>query len=250
MRPESPLYKSEYRSKYTHLDYKEANRVLDKVRFTMPDGKEGGLNKRNGRGVRLLPDGRPMIIVLETAGESTEETDVLRLVADSWKKIGVELVTRPQTREILRGRIYSGETMMTIWSGLENSLPDARSNPAELACLSQSVLWCPKFGQYRETGGKSGEPIPANLAVVQELSDLAERWSQTADCREQERIWHRMLQIHTDFQYTIGVVTGVKQPVVVSSRLKNVPTEAVYSWEPYAFFGAYRPDSFWLEEKK
>ncbi|HKU96854.1 MAG TPA: ABC transporter substrate-binding protein [Vineibacter sp.] len=250
VRPESPLYKSEYRSKYTHLDYKEANRVLDKVRFTMPDGKEGGLNKRNGRGVRLLPDGRPMIIVLETAGESTEETDVLRLVADSWKKIGVELVTRPQTREILRGRIYSGETMMTIWSGLENSLPDARSNPAELACLSQSVLWCPKFGQYRETGGKSGEPIPANLAVVQELSDLAERWSQTADCREQERIWHRMLQIHTDFQYTIGVVTGVKQPVVVSSRLKNVPTEAVYSWEPYAFFGAYRPDSFWLEEKK
>jgi len=250
VRPESPLYKGEYRTKYTHLDYKEANRILDKVRFTMPDGKEGGLNKRNGRGVRLLPDGRPMIIVLETAGESTEETDVLRLVADSWKKIGVELVTRPQTREILRGRIYSGETMMTIWSGLENSLPDARSNPAELACLSQSVLWCPKFGQYRETGGKSGEPIPASLAVVQELSDLAERWSQTADCREQERIWHRMLQIHTDFQYTIGVVTGVKQPVVVSSRLKNVPTEAVYSWEPYAFFGAYRPDSFWLEEKK
>lgn len=250
VRPESPLYKSEYRSKYTHLDYKEANRVLDKVRFTMPDGKEGGLNKRNGRGVRLLPDGRPMIIVLETAGESTEETDVLRLVADSWKKIGVEMVTRPQTREILRGRIYSGETMMTIWSGLENSLPDARSNPAELACLSQSVLWCPKFGQYRETGGKSGEPIPESLAVVQELSDLAERWSRTADCREQERIWHRMLQIHTDFQYTIGVVTGVKQPVVVSSRVKNVPYEAVYSWEPYAFFGAYRPDSFWLEEKK
>jgi len=250
VRPESPLYKSEYRSKYTHLDYKEANRVLDKVRFTMPDGKEGGLNKRNGRGVRLLPDGRPMIIVLETAGESTEETDVLRLVADSWKKIGVEMVTRPQTREILRGRIYSGETMMTIWSGLENSLPDARSNPAELACLSQSVLWCPKFGQYRETGGKSGEPIPEGLAVVQELSDLAERWSRTADCREQERIWHRMLQIHTDFQYSIGVVTGVKQPVVVSSRVKNVPYEAVYSWEPYAFFGAYRPDSFWLEEKK
>ncbi|WP_178133853.1 ABC transporter substrate-binding protein [Vineibacter terrae] len=250
VRPESPLFRDEYRSKYTRLDYKEANRVLDKVRFTLPDGSEGDVRKRNGRGVRLLPDGRPMVIVLETAGESTEETDVLRLIADSWKKIGVELVTRPQTREILRGRIYSGEAMMTIWGGLENSVPDARSNPAELACLSQAVLWCPKFGQYRETGGKSGEAIPESLEVVRELSDLAERWSRTADCREQERIWHRMLQIHADFQYTIGIVSGVKQPVVVTSKLKNVPHSGVYSWEPYAFFGAYRPDTFWLSEKK
>jgi peptide/nickel transport system substrate-binding protein len=249
VRPASPLFKEDYRHKYAHYDPKEANRVLDKVRIRMPDGSEGSLQKRNNRGVRLLPDGRPMIVVLETAGESTEETDVLRLIADSWKKIGVELVTRPQTREILRGRIYSGETMMTIWGGLENGVPDARSNPAEMACLSQSVLWCPKFGQYRETNGKSGEPIPESLAVVRELSELAERWGKTADCREQERIWHRMLQIHADFQYTIGIVAGVRQPVVAASRLKNVPPEGVYSWEPYAFFGAYRPDTFWLESR-
>ncbi len=250
VRPGSPLYRDPYRTKYAVYDHKEANRVLDKVQFTLPDGKRGDLRKRNSRGVRLLPDGRPMVVVLETAGESTEETDVLRLIADSWKKIGVELVTRPQTREILRGRIYSGEAMMTIWGGLENGTPDARANPAELACLSQSVLWCPKFGQFRETGGKSGEPIPESLEVVRELSDLAERWGMTADCREQERIWHRMLQIHTDYQYTIGIVASVKQPVVVAAKLKNVPTEAVYSWDPYAFFGAYRPDTFWLDVKK
>jgi peptide/nickel transport system substrate-binding protein len=250
VRPGSPLYREEYRTKYASLDIREANRMLDKVRIKLPDGTEGDLRRRNGRGVRLLPDGRPMIVMLETAGESTEETDVLRLVADSWRKIGVELVTRPQTREILRGRIYSGEAMMTIWSGLENGLPDARSNPAELACVTQSVLWCPKFGQFRETGGVSGEPIPASLKTVRELSDLADRWSRTADCREQERIWHRMLQIHADLQYTIGLIANVKQPVVVSPRLKNVPKQATYSWEPYAFFGAYRPDTFWLEDRK
>jgi peptide/nickel transport system substrate-binding protein len=250
VRPGSPLYREEYRTKYASLDVREANRMLDKVRIKLPDGTEGDLRRRNGRGVRLLPDGRPMIVMLETAGESTEETDVLRLVADSWRKIGVELVTRPQTREILRGRIYSGEAMMTIWSGLENGLPDARSNPAELACVTQSVLWCPKFGQFRETGGVSGEPIPASLKTVRELSDLADRWSRTADCREQERIWHRMLQIHADLQYTIGLIANVKQPVVVSPRLKNVPKQATYSWEPYAFFGAYRPDTFWLEDRK
>ncbi|HJQ55315.1 MAG TPA: ABC transporter substrate-binding protein [Vineibacter sp.] len=250
VRPASPLFREAYRTKFATLDHKEANRVLDKVVFTLPDGRKGDLRKRNNRGVRLLPDGRPMVIVLETAGESTEETDVLRLVADSWRKIGVELVTRPQTREILRRRIYTGETMMTIWSGLENGVPDARSDPSELACLSQSVLWCPKFGQHRETAGKSGEPIPESLAVVRELSELAQRWSRSADCREQERIWHRMLEIHADYQYTIGIIAGVRQPIVVSSKLKNVPREGVYSWEPYAFFGAYRPDTFWLDGKK
>ena len=38
------------------------------------------------------------------------------------------------------------------------------------------------------------------------------------------------------------------QPVVVSSRLRNVPRTGIYNWDPGAFFGIYRPDSFWFAE--
>jgi peptide/nickel transport system substrate-binding protein len=45
-------------------------------------------DERNGSG-SLLPDGRTLQIVVETAGEETEQTDVLELVRDDWRKVGM-----------------------------------------------------------------------------------------------------------------------------------------------------------------
>ena len=45
----------------------------------------------------------------------------------------------------------------------------------------------------------------------------------------------------------IGTVAGVQQPVVVNDRLRNVPAEGVFNWDPGAQFGIYKPDSFWFD---
>ena len=37
------------------------------------------------------------------------------------------------------------------------------------------------------------------------------------------------------------------QPVVVSNRLHNVPEQGIYSWDPGAHFGIYKPDCFWVD---
>jgi len=37
--------------------------------------------------------------------------------------------------------------------------------------------------------------------------------------------------------------------LVVSNRLRNVPEQAIYNWEPGAHFGVYRPDTFWFDGK-
>ena len=94
--PRSPLFKPVYQKAWTDFDVAQANRLLDEI----------GLTKRGSENVRLLPDGRPMEIIVETAGESTEEVDVLELIADSWRKIGVKLFTKPSQLEVLRNRIY------------------------------------------------------------------------------------------------------------------------------------------------
>ena len=65
---------------------------------------------------------------------------------------------------------------------------------------------------------------------------------------ERAKIWHRMLAIHADQQFSIGVINNVMQPVVVSNTLKNVPEKAIYNWDPGAHFGIYSPDSFWFDE--
>jgi peptide/nickel transport system substrate-binding protein len=146
--PGCPLYREEYRSAWSQFDLDQANALLDEI----------GLSERDDRGVRLLADGRSMEIIVESAGESTEETDVLELIRDSWSEIGIKLHTRPSQREMFRNRIFSGETQMAIWTGLENALPNADMSPIELAPAKQEYLQWPKWGQYVQTKGKAGEP--------------------------------------------------------------------------------------------
>ncbi|MSP68393.1 MAG: ABC transporter substrate-binding protein [Alphaproteobacteria bacterium] len=233
--PQSPLYREEYQKAHARLDLREANRLLDEI----------GLTRRDGRGVRLLPDGRPLDLIVETAGEDTEQTDVLELVHDTWLKVGIKLFTKPSQREVFRNRIFSGETMMSIWFGYENGVPTPDFSPEEFAPTTQQGYHWPKWGQYFETGGASGEPI--DLAEAKALMEANLAWRRAGSRAEREAIWHRILAIHRDQVFTIGLIGGVLQPVVVTNRLKNVPSEAIFNWDPGAQFGIYRPDTFWLQ---
>ena len=232
--PESPLYKPEYRMRWASFDLKRANALLDEI----------GLTKRDDRGVRLLPDGRPMELVVETAGEDTEQSDVLELIHDSWLQAGIKIYTRPSQREVFRNRIFAGETLMSVWSGVENALPSADISPGEFAPTSQQHLQWPKWGQYFQSSGKVG--VPPDLPAAQELLSLYRLWRLAPNTAERRDIWHRMLKINAEQVFSIGIVAGVPQPVVVDNRLRNVPEKGVYNWNPGAHFGIYHPDGFWL----
>jgi peptide/nickel transport system substrate-binding protein len=234
--PASPLYRPEYRNAYAKFDKQEAKRLLDDL----------GLTKRDGRGVRLLPDGRPLEVVVETAGEDTEQTDVLELIHDSWLDVGVKLYSRPLQREVLRNRVFAGQTVMTIWFGLENGIPTPEMSPEELAPMSQQGMQWPKWGQYVETKGGSGEKVDDPAAA--ELAELTHVWEHATSNEERARVWHRMLALNAEQVYSIGLIASVKQPVVVSNRLRNVPAEGIYNFDPGAFFGIYRPDLFWFAD--
>ncbi len=232
--PGSVLYKPEYRNAHAKFDPQEANRLLDEM----------GLSARDKRDIRLLPDGRPMNIIIETAGENSEETDLLELIHDSWLQVGIKLYSKPSQREVLRNRIFAGETLISMWFGYENAVPTPQMSPKEFAPTSQHSLHWPKWGQYFETSGQAGEPI--DMDRPKELLALYRSWRDAQSRDEKERIWHRMLEIHADQVYTIGLVAQIPQPVVVSNRLRNVPKEGIFNWDPGAQFGIYRPDSFWF----
>jgi peptide/nickel transport system substrate-binding protein len=59
-----------------------------------------------------------------------------------------------------------------------------------------------------------------------------------------------MLRIHQQQMFSIGIISGVKHPVVVSKSLRNVPISGFYDFEPGAYFGIYKPDTFWFTEDR
>jgi len=232
--PSSSLYSEENAHKWADFDLDRANELLDSL----------GLTRRDDEGYRLLADGQRMEIIVETAGEELEQVDILQLIGETWKEIGIKLFPKPSSRDVLRERSYTGETMMTVWSGWDLGAPSVAMEPRDLAPTRQDNLAWPMWGQYYQTKGQSGQAPDLEPAI--KLMSLYEDWQLALDDDRRKEIWKEMLGMHADEQFVIGVISGVRQPVVVSRRLRNVPEDATYSWEPGALFGIYHPDQFWF----
>ncbi len=207
---------------------------------------EMGLTKRNSAGIRLLPDGRPMEFVVETAGERQEVENALAIVADTWREIGIKMIMRPLDRNILRNRIYAGVTMAGIWYGWDDGLPTSDTSPIYLAPTNQEFFAWPMWGQYYQTGGELGEAPDDNQAI--RLLAMADGWSHAKDDKARNIFWREMLRIHAQQLYGIGILSEAPQPVVVSKNLRNVPEHGIWAFDPGAHFGIHRVDEFYFDD--
>ncbi len=233
--PESPLFDSSYATLWAQHDPQSANALLD----------EAGLDKRNSNGVRLLPDGRAMEIIIETASRSPLETDVLQLIRDHWSRIGVALFIRASQRDIFRSRVMSGAVVMSAWFGLDNAVATADMSPGALAPTADDQLQWPLWGMYyysRHTSGRAPDYPPAR-----KLLSLFEEWRKTTTTAQRTDIWRQMLTIRSDQVLTIGTVNGTRHPILQSSHLRNVPHKGLYGFEPTSYLGVYMPDTFWYD---
>jgi peptide/nickel transport system substrate-binding protein len=233
--PESPYYDPEVAEEWTQFDLDKANALLD----------EAGLGKRDGDGIRLMPNGRRLEIVVESAGERTIEADILQLIRESWAKAGVALHTAQSQRDVFLQRVFAGDVVMSVWSGLDDALLAPSTVPSELAPVDQNWLQYPKWGQFVQTKGGAGEKPDVDFG--EKLMALYDEWRSITDQGRRDAITREMLKIQADQVTSIGTVQGVLQPVVVKTRLHNVPKKGIFSWDPGAHFGIYHPDTFWVD---
>jgi peptide/nickel transport system substrate-binding protein len=232
----SPLFSPKLRTLHAGYNPDEANRLLDEI----------GLTERDSLGIRLLPDGRRLEIILEVDGEQADMIDALQLVEELWRDIGIKLFVKPQDRTVLRNRSFAGQTVMVAMTGLDNAVPTPLMPPVELAPMRQTHYAWPKWGQFAETKGAKGEPI--DMPEARRLMELFHAWMEAPDEAAKAKAWAEMLAIHAEQQFVIGTVAGDLQPIVVSTKLRNVPKTGLFSWEPTSYIGIYRPDEFFFVE--
>jgi peptide/nickel transport system substrate-binding protein len=234
---QSPLYDPKFQHAWAEFDPEQADKLLDEM----------GLTERDGADFRLLPDGRPLTIIIESAGDSADQTDVLQLVRDCWRRVGIKLLIKTTQREVFRNRVFSGQSVMSVFFGAENGMPTPMSSPAEWAPTDQQQLQWSQWGNHFESNGKAGEPI--DMPVAKQLLELYNQWTRSTSRDERMAIWKQMLEINADQVFSIGLASAVPQPVVVRETLRNVPERAMFNFDPGGFFGIYRPDQFWFAAK-
>ena len=232
----SKLFKPEYATKWAQYDPKLANKLLDEV----------GLGKKDSQGFRLLPDGRPATIVVEMASEETEDSDALHLISEMWKKVGIKMLTKPQTLENFRLRAFSGEAIMTASAGVVTAVPTANTSPKEFAPTMQGGLQWSRWGMFVESKEKMGEKCDLDQAC--KLLDYVKEWEHAPNEEGRRKAWDEILADYADEVFSIGTVNGIRQPIVVGPKIKNVPKEGYYAWDPGGYIGLYQPDTFWVAQ--
>jgi peptide/nickel transport system substrate-binding protein len=232
----SALFKPEYATKWATYDLKQANHLLDEI----------GLDKRNDEGIRLLPNGRSATIVVEHSSEETEDADDLQLIGEFWKRVGIKMLTKPQTGENFRLRAFSGEAIMTAYAGNVTAVPTVDTSPKEFAPTMQGGLQWSSWGMYVESNGKKGEACDMPSAL--KLMDYLREWETSTDSAVRRKAWDEILTANADEVFSIGTVNGIRQPVVVAPKVHNVPEEGYHAWDPGGYFGLYQPDTFWISE--
>ncbi|WP_430258381.1 ABC transporter substrate-binding protein [Neorhizobium sp. IRS_2294] len=235
--PDSPLFKPEYQKAWAAFDPDQANRLLDEI----------GLVLDEDEGMRRLPDGRLAKIIIEITGESTFETDALELIGDQLLQVGIKIYPHVAQRELLRRRVKGGDAIMSVGGGLDNGVPTADMAPKELAPTSDDQLQWSIWGLHALSGGSDGKA--PDLPEAKALLDLYREWRKAEGFDQRTDVWHKMLALFTDQVFTIGIVNATLQPVVQSSKLQNVPSKALYGFDPTSYLGVYLPDAFWYDEE-
>ncbi|WP_430911613.1 ABC transporter substrate-binding protein [Methylobacterium sp. sgz302541] len=232
--PESPLYAPELRTLNAGYDPEGASRLLDAA----------GLTGRDASGIRLMPDGRAIEVVVESDGEAALVLDGLLLIAEFWREVGIRLTVKPQERTNLRRRSVAGMTVMVAAQGLDLAVPTAIMPPTELSPAMPDHYSWPRWSMHAESHGKGGEAC--DMPEVHRLLDLDRQWRATDDPVVQAAIWREMLMNHARNTWVIGTVAGALQPVVTAGALANLPERALYAYDPNALIGVQRLDEvFW-----
>ncbi|MBN8871773.1 MAG: ABC transporter substrate-binding protein [Rhodospirillales bacterium] len=208
--PQSPG--PEWRTKWSTLDLKQANALLDKI----------GLAKKDGAGFRMRTDnGERLRIQIIAVQAFLPYPKLSEMVADQWQKIGIQADVRELERNLAMTRVRNNEHHIYVWNNGGTELLYLFPRHAIPVDPVEAYMG-PDYAQYYASGGTQGsKPDDPNLLRIWEL--YGEAASLKADGRNKnaQEIW----KILVDQQYGIGTVgqspagLGVR---LVSNKLGNI----------------------------
>lgn len=227
---DSPFYDEEFATQYVDYDPDRANAFLDKA-----------FPEKDGQGLRLGPDGTPIVITIEFPPFRPEWADMLELVKGYWQNVGIDLRLKNEARTLFVERMNANKHDAAVWHG-EGGLagllwPDyyvpTRPGPSKYA-----VLW----SMWYQSGGSAGETPPEAPRQQMELYD---QLKSSAEPAEQTRLMRSIIDIAKEQFYTIGTARESEKYFIAANNFHNVPANLIETW-PYATPGPTRTEQYFI----
>ncbi len=193
------------RSSSAEYSVDKANALLDEMGM-----------KKGSDGFRAAPDGKPFSILFETSDDSEDHVPMSELIAEYWKKVGVNTSVK-RVDSALRGNRWTANELQatagwaheTIWpsTGWDDYLP--------------GNTWGRLWHQWWTTGGKSGEEPP------KEIKDLYDTHMKFMNAKsgspESKAALDAIYKSYLNNVWTFPVVEDSYYPTFVTKKIQNVP---------------------------
>jgi len=206
--PDSPG--PEWRNKWSTLDIAQANSLLDKL----------GLDKKDSEGYRLRADGtgRLRIEITTVAAAFLPWAEQMEMVAQHWKKIGIQADVEDTERNLAVTKNLNNETQIYVWgAGTEDLFLFPRHElPVEPIEPFTGPLYAKWFASNGEQGTKPTDPD------LLKAMDLLRSGAGVEEGPRME-IGKQIRALIVDNQWVIGTVGFVPNVRVVKNNMGNVP---------------------------
>ena len=208
IQPDHELFNETHASQYTEYDTAKANEILDGI---MPE--------KNGDGIRLMPNGEPMVInfmVADVFGLSYP--DVMQMVQQYARDIGVDIQIRTTDRARLNTMWYANEHEAYMWNcvgGLSEAYSDVR---CYMPFLKADIFFASKWADWysdRSTGEEPPEAVKELMAAYDDVNAAATDADRLAEMQE-------FLSLSAEQFLTIGISRPMPKYMMVSKDLRNV----------------------------
>lgn len=194
--------------RFLEFDVDTANKLLDGL----------GLDKKNGDGIRLRSDGKPLdfVVTYVDTKVAVPYTDALKFVTQAWQAIGIKLSLKTVDGTLYYDLLQANNYDIIVYTGhaFDWDMEPIWFTPTSWEFRAASA-WASSLG----TGGKLG------TKPNQEIKHLYDLWSKLATApTDKERIgFGRQIAKQWDEKvYVLGLLDVPFKPVVVSNKLQNV----------------------------
>jgi peptide/nickel transport system substrate-binding protein len=203
---DSALFNEKLAKQYTKFDPKLANTMLDKV----------GLDKKDGDGFRLGPDGNRFSIMCEIVpGRGFD--DLAQLMNRQLKKIGIDFQVRPIERSLWETKQTGGEIEAGFAAGEGGR--DAIIDPRWHFPFTSESMFAPAWSSWFVNPAQGEEPPPA----AKKQMDLYREIIGTPNVDKQNELMKQILAIAQEEFWCMGITLPSNEKGITSNRMGNTP---------------------------
>jgi peptide/nickel transport system substrate-binding protein len=207
------FYEERWAQSYADYDPERANQMLDEL----------GLDKRDGEGFRLLPNGDKLTLFMEMPVEYPGGTETGELVVEYWQAVGVRTDMKSISFTSMVPKLFSGDYEISSWpvDGSEElgwRIPGFWSG-SKVTLRTQFTA--PLWHQWAETDGAEGlEPPPREKRMFEIMNSTHMMTDEELKAAGKE-----LMDWWAEEFWMVGICGYSQLPFIANRKLGNVDKE-------------------------